>query len=128
VPAGSDVLGSHLDQGFVTQRVTNYLNLAGAAALAMLGWDFAASSDAVRWRRRLRWALWGVLAVTLIALVVLHLRLDALLDADEHVILDRSAFRTEHRLYLNISTVQWVAGLAALLLCVAAWQGKQENT
>ena len=39
VPVGSDVLGSHREQGFVTQSVTNYLNGAGAIALAVWCWD-----------------------------------------------------------------------------------------
>ena len=37
VPIGSDLLGSGRDQGFITRSVTNYLNLAGVAALALSG-------------------------------------------------------------------------------------------
>jgi hypothetical protein len=44
VHVGQDVLGSHRMQGFVTRRVTNYLNLAGAVALPLLAWDTAASA------------------------------------------------------------------------------------
>jgi len=124
IPLGADALGGHLEQGFITRRVSNYFNLAGAVALPILAWDVAASSDTVRWRRRLRWSLWGVLLATLAGLLWLHVRLDALLDADQHLILDQEAFRTQHRLYLNISTVQWVAGLAALALCLGAWRAE----
>ena len=42
VEVGVDVLGSHRTQGFVTQRVTNSLNVAGAVALAVWDWDVAA--------------------------------------------------------------------------------------
>ena len=42
VPVGSEVLGSHREQGFVTQSVTNYLNVAGAVAIAVWCWDIAA--------------------------------------------------------------------------------------
>jgi hypothetical protein len=39
VPVGSAVLGSEQEPGFITRSVTNYLNLAGAVALAVWGWD-----------------------------------------------------------------------------------------
>ena len=42
VPVGSAVLGSEREQGFITRQVTNYLNLAGAVALAVWGWDLSA--------------------------------------------------------------------------------------
>jgi hypothetical protein len=126
VPTGADVLGGHLEQGFVTRRVTNYLNLAGAVALPILAWDVAASSDAARWRRRLRWGVWGLLVATLGGLVWLHVRLDHLLNALDQVVLDRAAFRWEHGLYLNVSTVQWIAGLTALFLCLWAWRAEKD--
>jgi hypothetical protein len=127
VPTGAEVLGGHLEQGFITQRVTNYLNLAGAAALPILAWDLASSSDTVRWRRRLRWAIWGLLVATLAGQVWLHVRLDLLLDAEQHAILDRAAFRWEHRFYLNVSTVQWVAAIFALMLSLVAWRGEDRG-
>ena len=121
IQVGAEVFHSHLDQGFVTQRVSNYLNLAGAAALPLLAWDVLASRD-VRWRRRLRWAVWAVLAGTLALLAWMHVRLDALLDAEQFRILDRETFRAEHQRYLIVSTVQWAAGLVALALALRAWQ------
>jgi hypothetical protein len=33
ITVGAEVLGSEMDQGFVTQAVTNYLNIAGAVCL-----------------------------------------------------------------------------------------------
>jgi hypothetical protein len=122
VHVGAQVLGEHLDQGFITQRVTNYLNLVGAVALPILAWDIAASIDAVRWRRWARWVVWTVLAVTLVALVWMHTRLDGHLDAEVHEILDRDVFVELHRLYLHVSTVQWVAGLIGLAQCVWMWR------
>ena len=58
VPVGSEVLGSHLQQGFVTQSVTNYLNLIGAMALAVWCWDITTGRAAGG--RRLRWIGWGL--------------------------------------------------------------------
>lgn len=118
VPLGQEVFGP--EQGFLTQRVTNYMNLAGAIALALLAIDAAAERvGPVRWR--LRWVAWCAMAVGLVALVVLHPWLDALLDADNARILDRHAFRPGHRAYLWISTIQWVAMLAYLTLTLWIW-------
>ena len=58
VPIGSDVLGSHADQGMITRRVVVYLHIARAVALALLAWDIAAANDDERWRRLSRWGLW----------------------------------------------------------------------
>src|SRR5215468_6101686 len=56
VPVGQNELGSHLQQGFITRQVTDYLNLSGAIALFLLGCDVAASRDRSTGRRWARWA------------------------------------------------------------------------
>jgi hypothetical protein len=122
VPIGAEVFGSHRDQGFVTRRVTNWLNLAGAVTLPLLAWDLVASGDPARWRTWMRWAAWFVAAVTLLSLVEQHQRLDALLDPDEVRILEREAFRYNHRIYLWTNTVQWAAALVYLALTLSTWR------
>lgn len=122
VPVGQEVLGSHLDQGFITRRVTNFLNLAGAAALLPLGWDVWACRDAVSSRRRGRWLSWWGMVGLLLGLVVLHDRLESLLDVDAHHIVERSAFRFHHRAYLWLSTFQWGLGVAYLWLSLRSWR------
>ena len=68
VEVGADVLGSHRTQGFVTQSVTYYLNVAGAVALGVLVWlhprlDALLNSDGFRihdrpgYRRLHQWYL-----------------------------------------------------------------------
>src|SRR5947209_9415057 len=99
VPVGAEVLGSHRDQGYITQKVTNYLNLAGAAALPLLAWDIVAARDPSRLRRRARWLAWLGMGLTLAALVGLHPRLDALLEHDASIF-PGNAFRPLHRIYL----------------------------
>src|SRR6266540_2071258 len=80
VPVGQEVLGSHLQQGFITRQVTNYLNLAGAVALIPLVWDVVASADPTVRRRQLRWLMLLGIGVTMAWLAWLHGRLDGLLD------------------------------------------------
>src|SRR2546428_9021513 len=43
VPVGQQVLGSDLEQGFITRQVTQWLNVAGAVALVPLAWDVLAA-------------------------------------------------------------------------------------
>src|ERR1700730_10456544 len=104
IRVGHDVLGSHLEQGYITGAAANYLNLAGAVALVLWAWDIAITKDPSVIRRWLRWGLWATLALTLGLLAWLHLRLDDLLDFNSFRILDRTRFHDLHGWYLNIST------------------------
>jgi hypothetical protein len=122
VPVGQEVLGSHLQQGMITQRVTNYLNLAGAIALLPLGWDAARARDTSAPRRLLRRLSWATMAALLVALLWLHPRLDALLDVDAFRLIDARSFRMQHRWYLWLSTLQWACGSIYAALSLAAWR------
>lgn len=122
VHAGKKVLGSHLEQGYITRLATNYLNLAGAVALVLWVWDLAATRDPATVRNGLRWGLWGLLLLTLGLLAGLHVWLDELLDPDAFSVLDGRRFRHLHRWYLNISTAQWGTSLLLLLLTLLAWR------
>jgi hypothetical protein len=127
VPVGQDVLGSHLEQGFITRRVTVYLNLAGAVALLPLVWDTVATRDPAAWRRWLRLLLWLALAAALVALYRLHPLLDQFLDPEYRDLSDRRAFRPYHRLYLWVSTVQWGCAVVYLLLTLFAWRAEDRR-
>jgi len=118
VPTGTEVLGSAAAQGFITRRVTGYINIAGAAALVFLTWDAMATRSA----RRIRLVMCLLLAAGVVALMLLHPRLDAMLDAERERVLDRSAFRPIHRVYLWVSTAQWFAGVTYLVLTPFAWR------
>jgi hypothetical protein len=123
VPIGTNYLRSALEQGFITRRVTFYLNLAGAAAVVTLAWDILTTQDPSAWRRRLRWLLWALVAGMLAALAWLHPQLDELMNPTTVTVREPPYFRGLHRWYLWISTVQWAAGLASLLLLLVAWRG-----
>jgi hypothetical protein len=123
VPVGSAVLGSEREQGFITRSVTNYLNLAGAVALAVWAWDLAAMRGASHGGRRLlRWAIWAGLVLSLVVLVWLHPRLDELLVLEDSMVLDQHRFRSLHERYLIVSTVQWAGCLLLTALTIWAWQ------
>ena len=126
VHVGSDVLGSHLEQGLVTRSVTNYLNLSGLAALAMWGWDIAAARNSAVHRRWLRWALWTLLVLTLGLLAWLHPHLDGLIE--ERQILDRPRFYQLHSWYLHISTVQWAASLLLTAATLRSWRTEDRQS
>lgn len=123
VPVGSDVLGSHQAQGWVTREVSIYLNLAGIAALVVWAWDIA--MDSASGRRWLRRDLWAFLALTLGLQFWLHVRLDDLLVPESFQILDPSRFRVLHSWYWTIGTVQGGVSLilmAATLFFLASWR------
>ena len=122
VPVGSAVLGSEREQGFITRSVTNYLNLAGAVALAVWGWDLTAMRGTSPRGRRLRWSIWAGLVLSLVVLVWLHPRLDELLVPQDAVVLDRYRFRSLHQSYLIVSTVQWAGCLLLTALTISAWR------
>jgi hypothetical protein len=124
VPVGQHELGSHLQQGFITRQVTNYLNLSGAIALILLGWDVAAATDRSTARRWARWATWMGMIITLLALTWLHGHLDQLLNVEMRELLNPRAFRTGHRWYLWLSTVQWVFGGSYAVLALYAWRAE----
>jgi hypothetical protein len=122
VPIGTELLGSAKEQGFLTRRVAQQMNLAGAVALLPLAWDVVAARDPSAIRR---WARFGTCAGMLAALFVLlwlHPQLDRLLSPDSEPVRhihDRPAFRLRHRWYLWIITVQW--GLALVYLGMTLW-------
>jgi len=122
VPVGSDVLNSHRLQGFITQSVTNYLNLAGAACLAVWFWDVAVEQGSVRWHRRLLWSLWSLLVLALCLQVWIHSHMDELLDVESFRILDSTRYRFLHMCYLFISTLQWLGAIALTALSLRIWQ------
>ena len=122
VPVGSEVLGSHREQGFVTRSVTNYLNGAGVLCLAVWCWDvFQGRRTGSKWHR-LRWILWATLAAALALQGWLHLRLDELLDPQAFHILDRHGFNRLHQWYLIISTIQWIGAIVLAVLTIWAWK------
>ena len=125
VPVGTAVLKSDLRQGFITRRVTFYLNLVAATALVVLFAEVLLTADPSR-RRWVRLGLWAVMAVCQVGLFVGHSYLDDRLQPKGMLILDSETFRPVHRLYLWTHTVQWGAGLIFIGLMLRAWMKEDQ--
>ena len=121
VPMGEQVLTSPIEQGFVTRRVTNYLNLAGAVALPLLLWDIAGSKK----QSRPRLLIWSLMSLILLLLVWLHPRIDRHLDVQTMSIVDHERFYVAHQVYLIASAIQWLGALAFGVLSLQAWRGER---
>lgn len=117
VPLGAELTDS-TTQGFVTQRVTHWLNLFALLYLATTwrdAWPRHGEPSVTPTRRLLWWSL----AASLFALVLLHPQLDQLLDFPTRSVLDAERFYRWHRYYLLATTAQWIAGVGHV---AAVWR------
>ncbi len=114
IPVLHDQLGSTFETGLVTQRVTNALNLLGVTTI-VLGWLMTVSqkpsSRSAPGRPRLPVAALAITTLALVVLIALHPALDQRLGTGQ-----MRGFYPLHRLYLWVSTVQWIVNLC-LLAC-----------
>lgn len=123
VPLGTKLNGA-TGQGALTARVTEWLNLLGVVALAALALDVAFTSDPNRRRTACRWWAWFVAFVCQYLLFFVHVCLDHFMDDVRRRVIVREAFYPAHRVYLWVSTVQWVAGLLLVWWSVRAWRAE----
>ena len=122
IPMGVEVLGSHKAVGFVTERVTNWLNFGGVIALAILLWNMAISRRAGgKWIRRTMLLTWIIMAVIEVELIVLHPRMDRLIVTHPRMILDEDSFDLFHHVYLISTTVQWALGALHVWCVCLSW-------
>lgn len=125
VPIGTDVLGSPFAQGMITRLVTPWINIFGGIAFA-----FMLVEVIVSWRRASYWyrfsqlGLWLIMVSALIALAILHPALDGMIDLNAESVSDSSKFYDLHRVYLWVSTVQWIAAWLWLILLMFNWRAK----
>lgn len=120
IPSAQKVLHSHVKVGFITQQVTHWINLAAVLALALLWWELLRAALLTPRRRRWLWTAWLVMAAMQTGLFILHPMLDRLLDFSTREILDEPRFYFLHRVYLILSTVEWLAAWVVL----AGWFGR----
>lgn len=123
IPMGVEVLGSHKAVGFITQRVTNWLNFGGVIALAILLWNLALSRRSGGWwTRRTLLITWIIMAVIEVELILLHPVMDRQITAYPHrMILDDDRFDLLHHVYLISTTVQWALGALYVWCTCLCW-------
>ncbi len=112
-----------LQAGEITRRVTDTLNIVGAATVAV--WWIAAvveSGTGAARARRTRLALLGAISALLLAQVGLHRIMDGRLD-EGHL----RAFYPLHRADLILSTVQWFLNMGLLAVSALLWGGGRDN-
>lgn len=125
VPIGTDVLGSARTQGFVTQQVTNVLNIIGCVSVLLMLVDLF-----LNWKPRtpkvnlLLAIVLGVIVVLLGVLFVVHPILDSMLEPEHEHVNDDARFYEMHRIYLWASTIQWLLCLVWLVVIVRDWQNR----
>lgn len=122
VPIGTDVLGSSRTQGFITQQVTNTLNLFGGIAIFLMVVELLQTAPK-RGRRIHRLLAASVVVIGLLwaMLVGIHPLLDALLEPEHENVMDEVRFYEIHRIYLWSSTIQWLVSWAWLTLILYDW-------
>ena len=115
------VLSESQEFGFVTQVVTDRLNVIGVIALILLLAQWATHwQGLVRWRRLLLGFTWLILAVTLAYLFNLHHEIDTVVNFEQRVVIDYEAFEPIHRRYKQVATVQWLAAVVHLTVMLTA--------
>ena len=119
VSVGSRVLGSDTQQGFITQAVTNYLNLAGMVCLML--WAANLWFERKHGVSRFEWGLWMIIAAMLGMLVMIHLSMDRVLDSSSVSVVDSRRFGLYHKLYIGTSSAQWLGSLVMLFMAIRRW-------
>ena len=115
------VLSETQEFGFVTQVVTDRLNVIGLVAALLLLAQLAAHWQVlVRWRRLLLGITWFILAVTLAYLFHLHHAIAVLVDFEQRVVVDFETFGPVHRRYKQVASVQWLTAVFHLTVMLTA--------
>lgn len=118
VPLGIEQFGG-AEQGMLTRHVAIRLNVGGTIVGVCL------LAEAL-WRSP--WNLRVVLAISLLSLQVwlwmLHAKLSHWMDVSLSAPLSAGSFYDQHRIYLWVTSAQWLVGLA----CVCSWCVRLEIT
>jgi hypothetical protein len=123
IPMGVEVLGSHMRVGFITERVTNWLNVGGVIAMAILLANMALSRGVGgKWLRRAMLITWVLMACVEVELIVLHPIMDRLIATQPHrMILNEDRFDLLHHFYLISTTCQWALGVVHVWCICLSW-------
>ncbi len=124
VPNGTRVLGP-TQQGFVTRHVTQAMNVAHLVTIGVLLVDYwwARNRRRPSANRSLAVSI-GILAACNATLFWLHTQLESHLDPNDFAVHQAEVFYGKHRIYLWVSTLQWLASLPVMwILANAEYSG-----
>jgi hypothetical protein len=106
VPVGMSVLGSHTDMGFITQQVSNSLNIF--SLIIFLIYAYLLKNEAIGANNLVE-------EITIISLIgfqlllfLLHSYQTDMLDFTYHKVLNKDYFNLLHRIYLIVETLIWI--------------------
>jgi hypothetical protein len=119
------VLGSESTVGFITQRVTNDVNILASIALPLLLIDHLKSPPNLL--RRLTLLTWSLLATLQLAMISLHPFLDRLLHPADFSITEFPQFHLLHKIYLCLASAQILTFPLYLGLLVTLWQQRDRS-
>jgi hypothetical protein len=106
VPVGMRVLGSHTEMGFITQQVTNYLNVFSLIIFQI--YAYLLKNQEVNDNNLVE----EITVISLIGfqllLFLLHSYQTDLLDFVHHKVIDYGKFYLLHRIYLIVETFIWI--------------------
>jgi hypothetical protein len=113
------------ERSIITQKVTQWMNLAGTAALLVMFVDvWAGGSSGRRWR----WIAWAAMVAPLPVLVWLHGEMSRQMHDPLFYQTDVRPFLLWHRAYLLCNTFQWLAGMVFTMLTVRAWRADDRDS
>jgi RsiW-degrading membrane proteinase PrsW (M82 family) len=106
IPLGMKVLGSHTEMGFITQKVTIYINIFSLIIFVF----YAYCIKNQEFTKNI--FLEEIVAISLIGfqllLFLLHNYQTNLLDFENHKIINYNNFYFLHRIYLIVETLIWL--------------------
>src|SRR5262245_54943571 len=119
VPVVRSQLEGRPERSTITQHVTQWMNLAGTAAILVSFADVWASPlDRKRWR----WIGWLGMALPHPIVVVLHHFMSQQMAVPGFHSSDIASFLTWHRIYLLNNTVQWLSGMVFVVHTIKSWR------
>lgn len=120
VPVANSILPDTVEFGFVTQKVTHGINAFHGAFLAVATWELVVQYRLAK--KRTRWLNLLALAViisaaALIGMLLIHARLGSMMNGSTFQINEPEggSFYGTHAIYLNLSTLTWLMGIAQLI-------------
>jgi hypothetical protein len=123
IPSAHDALGNHRQAGFITQRVTEKINIVAVISLVIFGVALAFAWRGASVGLRISLLIsWMLLAIGQGILFFLHPVLDGMLDASTQSIHDHRRFYGLHRAYIIVSTMQMFIGGVFLVALLACWR------